>query len=159
MRDGFCKSHYPKPLSDTTILQHDSYPVYRRRANGPRTTIRHPPGSSMEVGNEWVVPYNPYLCWKYKSHINVEACQGLNSLKYIHKYIHKGPDRATVQFDTGPNEIQQYISGRYIGSMEAAWRIFEFPRHEHAPSVIPSPTGMKVPRTGFFRTSKTKRPN
>lgn len=40
----------------------------------------------MTVGNEWVVPYNPYLCWKYKSHINVEVCGGLNSVKYIDKY-------------------------------------------------------------------------
>ena len=89
----------------------------------------------MSVGNEWVVPYNPYLCWKYQSHINVEACQGLGTVKYIHKYMHKGPDRATVEFDTGPNEIQQYVSGRYIGSMEAAWRIFKNEVHEHYPSV------------------------
>ena len=87
--------------------------------------------------------------------------------KYIHKYIHKGPDRATVQFDTGPNEIQQYVSGRYIGSMEAAWRIFEYPRHEHAPSVkalvihLPGLHTVAYRDEGsrFFRTSKTKRPN
>ena len=133
MRDGHCKSRYPKAFTDTTVLQGDSYPIYRRR-DGPR--IDHPhPSSSMSVGNEWVVPYNPYLCWKYQSHINVEACQGLGTVKYIHKYMHKGPDRATVEFDTGPNEIQQYVSGRYIGSMEAAWRIFKNEVHEHYPSV------------------------
>jgi hypothetical protein len=49
--------------------------------------------------------------------------------------MHKGPDRATVEFDMGPNEIQQYVSGRYIGAMEAAWRIFENRVHEHNPSV------------------------
>jgi hypothetical protein len=135
MRDGHCKSHFPKAFSETTILQHDSYPIYRRRADGPRFTMHRPGTSSVEVGNEWVVPYNPYLCWKYRSHINVEACQSLRSVKYIHKYMHKGPDRATVEFDTGPNEIQQYVNGRYIGASEAAWRLFKNEVHEHYPSV------------------------
>src|SRR6266850_2577271 len=58
-------------------------------------------------------------------------------LREVHKYIHKGPDRATVEFDVGPNEIQQYVSGRYIGSMEAAWRIFGNEVHENYPPVKP----------------------
>jgi hypothetical protein len=37
----------------------------------PRVTIKHPcrPGETMTVGNEWVVPHNGYLAWKYKAHI------------------------------------------------------------------------------------------
>jgi hypothetical protein len=49
--------------------------------------------------------------------------------------MHKGPDRATVEFDTGPNEIQQYVSGRHLGAMEASWRMFENEVHDHYPSV------------------------
>jgi Helitron helicase-like domain at N-terminus len=138
MVNGSCKSHYPKPFAESTVLQGDSYPMYRRRADGPRITIKHPnTAETMSVGNEWIVPYNPYLCWRYKSHINVEACQALTSVKYIHKYMHKGPDRATVEFDSGVNEIRQYVSGRYIGSTEAAWRMFGNGVHNHYPSVKP----------------------
>jgi hypothetical protein len=129
MTDGHCKHKYPKTFTETTILQGDGYPIYRRRDS------QRIPRGSMSVGSEWVVPYNPYLCWKYQSHINVEACQGLSMVKYIHKYMHKGPDRATVEFDTGPNEIQQYISGRYLGSLEAAWRTLKNAVNEHYPSV------------------------
>ncbi|KAI8524357.1 hypothetical protein RHMOL_Rhmol13G0144400 [Rhododendron molle] len=39
-----------------------------------------------------VVPYNLYLPRKYNSHINVEVCAGIKSVKYIHKYIYKGHD-------------------------------------------------------------------
>ena len=87
------------------------------------------------VGNEWVVPYNPYLTWKYRAHINVEVCSTIRAVKYIHKYIYKGSDRATAELQTPEDEIKRYISGRYIGSSEAVWRLFEFPVHGETPSV------------------------
>ena len=34
------------------------------------------------------------------------------------------------------DEIAQFQNARYIGSSEAAWRIFEFPTHEHYPPVV-----------------------
>jgi hypothetical protein len=89
----------------------------------------------MMVGNEWVVPYNPYLTWKYRAHINVEVCSTIRAVKYIHKYIYKGSDRATAELQTPEDEIKRYISGRYIGSSEAVWRLFEFPVHGETPSV------------------------
>ena len=47
------------------------------------------------LDNSWVVPYNRDLCVKYDTHINVERCAQKNVIKYLHKYMHKGPDRAT----------------------------------------------------------------
>ena len=34
------------------------------------------------------------------------------------------------------DEIQEYISGRWVGASEAMWRIFEFDLHEMGPHVI-----------------------
>jgi len=38
------------------------------------------------------------------------------TVKYCFKYIHKGPDRATLQYDQ--DEIKKFIDGRYIGAPE-----------------------------------------
>jgi len=49
--------------------------------------------------------------------------------------MHKGLDQATVEFDTDPNEIKQYVNGQHLGAMEASWRMFENEVHDHYPSV------------------------
>ena len=87
----------------------------------------------MTVGNEWVVPFNPYLSVKYQAHINVEICAMIIAVKYIYKYILKGSDRSTLE--TMIDEIKEYVTGRYIGSSEAVWRLFKFPTHREMLSV------------------------
>jgi hypothetical protein len=67
MRDNKCKKNFPKSFSSETMQNGNEYSVYRRRNNG-RTTLRR----RVELGNRWVVPYNPYLAAKYHWHINVE---------------------------------------------------------------------------------------
>ena len=52
---------------------------------------------------------------------------------YSFKYFHKGPDRATMEYEI--DEIKQYIDGRYIGAPEALWCIFHFDIHKQIPSV------------------------
>jgi len=63
--------------------------------------------------------------------------------------MHKGPDRAifvieenveTTEGGKEPqyrtvDEIKQYLDGRYISSIEVAWRIFEFEITHRYPSV------------------------
>ncbi len=49
--------------------------------------------------NRWVVPHNPYLSRRYNAHINVEYCYSVASVKYIHKYIHKGTDRVMFRLE------------------------------------------------------------
>jgi len=34
------------------------------------------------------------------------------------------------------DEIQDYVSGRWVGASEAMWRIFEYDMHEMGPHVI-----------------------
>ena len=56
MEDGLCKKGYPKDFEDTTELNVNGYPLYRRRPDGRTITV-----GRYEVDNRWVVPYNPYL--------------------------------------------------------------------------------------------------
>lgn len=83
-----------------------------------------------------MVPYNPYLLRRYRTHINVEVCASVQAVKYIHKYIYKGSDRTSVRLGNFADEINQYLQGRYIGPSEAIYRLFEYPMHEEYPPVI-----------------------
>lgn len=100
------------------------------------------------LDNRWVVPYNPVLSLKYNAHINVEYCATIHAVKYLHKYIYKGSDRAMVavtEWRAGEareeiaerDEIKLYIDGRYTSASEACWRLFCFNLHEEGPTVEP----------------------
>ncbi|XP_028106546.1 uncharacterized protein LOC114305630 [Camellia sinensis] len=70
-------------------------------------------------------------------------------IKYLYKYIHKGPDRATVAIEDNVNrhnidgqsryreadEVKQYLDCRYISTIESCRRIFEFELQKQYPSV------------------------
>ena len=48
-----------------------------------------------------VVPYCPQLLLLFDCHLNVEISAGLGTVKYLSKYIYKGPDRATMEISGG----------------------------------------------------------
>ncbi|KAG5550493.1 hypothetical protein RHGRI_015459 [Rhododendron griersonianum] len=129
MENGKCTKRYPRAFSETTTMDENGYPIYRRRNDGKVYIVR-----GQEVDNRDVVPYNPHLSKMFNCHINVEVCAGMRCVKYIHKYIYKGHDRATMVLGS-VNEIKQYLDGRYIGPPEAAWRIFGHHMHEEVPIV------------------------
>jgi hypothetical protein len=97
---------------EETVMDQNSYPSYRRRANRLSATVKHPLNrrETVTVSNKWVVPHNPYLCKKYKAHINVEICGTIRAIRYIHKYVYKGSDRATIELDASMDEIKQYVN-------------------------------------------------
>lgn len=83
-----CSKRFPKQFSERTLIHEDGYPEYRRRDDGQTFTVRKPgaPGQEVVRDNCWVVPYNPYLLRKFRSHINVEICASVQAIKYIYKY-------------------------------------------------------------------------
>ena len=97
--------------------------------------MRNRGNSIAVIDNRRVVPYSPYFSFRYKAHINVEVCGSVKAVKYIHKYIYKGGDRATAIIDSEHDEVKRHLHGRYIGPTEAVWRLFEFHTHQELPSV------------------------
>ena len=84
------------------------------------------------VTDEWVVPLNPMLLEMFDCHVNVEICAHKRCFKYVYKYCFKSPDHATVQID----EIDAYLSGRFLSAGEAVWRFLALKLHNEHPSVI-----------------------
>ncbi|XP_057811702.1 uncharacterized protein LOC131025941 [Salvia miltiorrhiza] len=130
MANGRCTKYFPKKYVETTSVDEDGYPVYRRRNNG-RTILKN----GVPLDNRYVVPHNRYLLMKYGAHINVEWCNQSRSIKYLFKYINKGNNRVTACFykstddghmEKNVDEVNMYYDCRYISPCEAAWRIFGF---------------------------------
>jgi hypothetical protein len=116
--------------------------------------------SNRWIDNSWIVPYNPHLLLRYDCHINVEVCSSVRAVKYLFKYVYKGHDCAVAQIVDGNaapteavsanvttaapaatvppvvDEINDFVNGRYIGSSEACWRMFEYPLQGHKPTVV-----------------------
>jgi hypothetical protein len=122
----YCAKYFPKDATDETIPQEHGYPLYRRRCR--HRVTKKVSGAEVEINDTWVVPYNAYLLLQYKAHINVEICRGVDVIKYITKYIYKGPDRTTLNVQLN-DEINDYLEARYIGSAEAVWRLQRFPTY------------------------------
>ncbi|XP_029150729.1 uncharacterized protein [Arachis hypogaea] len=81
---------------------------------------------------------------KYQAHINLEFCNKSNVIKYLFKYVNKGPDRVTATiretYDVGESsqvvdEIKQYYNYRYLSPSESMWRIFAYDIHHRWPSI------------------------
>ncbi|XP_021975067.1 uncharacterized protein LOC110870171 [Helianthus annuus] len=143
MIDGKCSKNFPKKFRESTCIDGDGFPVYRRRNNG--VFIEK---SDVKLDNRSVVPYNKILLQRYQAHINVEWCNQAGSIKYLFKYINKGHDMASICFvpskeandqEKTVDEIKDYYSCRYISACEASWRIFSYDIHYRNPSVIRLP--------------------
>lgn len=144
-----CQKRFPKQFQSKTVLEENSYPLYRRRDNG-----LHFHKQGFKFTNQHVVPYNRFLLLKYQCHFNVEIAQGIIGYKYIYKYVAKGHDRSNIEVrrvedleagqsegihesevglgtgDTSSgrrkvqarNEVADFVDGRYIGPVEGEQR-------------------------------------
>ena len=57
-----------------------------------------------------MVPYCPQLLFLFDCHLNVEISARLETVKYLSKYIYKGPDRATMEISGGmQDEIKAHL--------------------------------------------------
>jgi ATP-dependent DNA helicase PIF1 len=144
---GCCSKRYPKEFREQTSMGSQGYPDYRRRKEGPeaftfKKKLRRGDGQfvEFEYTNEWVVPYNPFLSKKFNCHINVEICSSIKAIKYLYKYVYKGPDRANVGLNRDDqaslNEPKQYLDARYLSPPESCARILGFKMHDGDPPVV-----------------------
>jgi len=61
--------------------------------------------------NQYIVLHCPQLFLPFDCHKNVEISAGLGTVKYLSKYIYKGPDRATMEISGGvQDEIKTYLN-------------------------------------------------
>ncbi|CAN1147166.1 ATP-dependent DNA helicase PIF1 [Linum perenne] len=145
MKENRCSKFFPKAYAAATTFDENGYVTYRRRATNISATK-----SNSILDNAFVVPYNRDLIVKYQAHINVEICHKGQLIKYLFKYITKGPDRSEVaaenisgldpatstEIEPPIDEISQYLDCRSISSYEAVWRLFKFPIHDRSPAVF-----------------------
>ncbi|XP_049316968.1 uncharacterized protein LOC125779739 [Bactrocera dorsalis] len=160
MIDGKCSKRYPRALTSDTITGNDGYPLYRRRStedNGKSVmmNIRH---QEIIVDNRWVVPYSPLLSKIFQSHITLEYCNSVKSIKYICKYVNKGSDMAVFEVPDADNrndEITRYQMGRCVSSNEAIWqngqRVYFTTENIQQRAAQPPATTL----TAFFRLCET----
>jgi len=144
MKRGKCSKFYPKEFKDKTTFTDNGFTLYHRRDNN--IYIRR---DNHNLDNRWVVPYNLNLLKKYQANINVEYVNKSKLLKYLCKYVHKGPDQTAIIFQQirkqsekpineqtkDIDEIKEYLECRYISEQDALWRLLEYDIHYHWPPV------------------------
>ena len=140
-----CSKGFPKDYQESTDGDPvDSYPTYKRRSKemGGNVAFIHkwrtasaglecdlPDEDKLEVDNSWVVPYSPFLLLTFDCHINVEVTSGIESVKYLYKYVYKGTDRImySMRKEHKPgenNEVEKYRAARYLTAPESYWCLF-----------------------------------
>ncbi|GFX68491.1 ATP-dependent DNA helicase [Trichonephila clavipes] len=137
MKNGICSKRFPKPFSTETVTGEGVYQFYCRRSpenSDLRTTIQSRT-NCIDIDNRWIVPFSPVLSRTFRSHINVELCSSIKSIKYICKYVNKGSDLAVFGVQNANDEVTSYQNGRHISTSEAIWRMLSFSIHERFPAV------------------------
>jgi len=107
MVNGKYSKHFPKDFRERTDWAEESYPLYTRPDNG--LVFEH---NGVRFTNQYVVPYCPQLLLFFDYHLNIKIFARLGTVKYLSKYICKGPDRATMEISGRmQNEIKAHLDG------------------------------------------------
>ena len=109
-----------------SILQTSALKIVLEYVNTPEQYSTRPDNglvfecNGARFTNQYVVPYCPQLLLLFDCHLNVEISAGLGTVKYLSKYIYKGPDRATMEISSGiQDEIKAHLDSHFIGPTEA----------------------------------------
>lgn len=125
-----CKRNFPKKLSAINTFDDRGYPIYIRT----------------DPEDLFVVAYNERLSLDWDGHANVEICSSTTCIAYLYKYVFKGPVMTTVHTQQNgvniSNEIDDFITGRYVSASEAHWHISGFALYSAFPIVRPLSTHM-----------------
>uniref|UniRef100_A0A0C9RGQ0 ClpX_0 protein n=2 Tax=Fopius arisanus TaxID=64838 RepID=A0A0C9RGQ0_9HYME len=143
LKDKKCSKHFPKQFQSETIISEDGYPSYKRENTEKYYNRPH----GYVVDNRFVVPYSPILLRKFNCHCNVELVSSSKSVKYLFQYIYKGHDTATITIQGQAanveeiiyDEINEHIEARYVGPVEACWRILSKKLQDESHPVIRMP--------------------
>eukprot|EP00918_Siedleckia_nematoides_P055805 GHVU01121782.1.p1 GENE.GHVU01121782.1~~GHVU01121782.1.p1 ORF type:complete len:996 (+),score=129.29 GHVU01121782.1:2365-5352(+) len=150
-QNGQCSKGFPQPYVPATCFNEESRRCHCRRRSpedGGNTAVvggrraADANGNVARIGgrnvtNEWVAKYSPYLLEKYDCHNYWDVCHSPKAVKYLCKYMTKGPDFAMVGLapTAAGDEIAEYINMRYTGTCEAAWRLFGYPTTDFKPAI------------------------
>jgi hypothetical protein len=63
------------------------------------------------------------------AHINVEVSVDIRSVKYLFKYVYKGPNYVVAVIAGPINEIQQYIDAIYLNVAKGVDSLLSFKKH------------------------------
>ncbi|KAE8251462.1 hypothetical protein A4X13_0g3984 [Tilletia indica] len=134
-----CSKRYPRALREHTDPEVNGYPEYKRRPNGVTVQQTLAGRPTRTIDSTWVVPYNPYLLKTMQCHLNVEVSTSIRAVKYLFKYIFKGPDSVVVaagmEGEQNEDEIAAYVDARYVSPCEAVFRLLSLSLHGIYPSV------------------------
>ncbi|XP_020097133.1 uncharacterized protein LOC109716214 [Ananas comosus] len=144
MGKGRCSKYFPREFRNETIVDKNGFAIYRRRNSGRFVTK-----NGINLDNRYVVPHCLPLIVKYQAHINIEWCNKSRLIKYLFKYINKGPDRTRAIIEDNylsnsnnsirqyeqVDEIKRYLDCRYLSAYEAVWRLYQFDIHSKQPTV------------------------
>jgi len=112
MINGKCSKRFPKKYRERTDWAENSYLLYARPDNGFVFECNR-----ARFINQYVVSYYPQLFLLFDCYINIEIS---GTVKYLSKYIYKGPDRATMKISGGmQDKIKAHLNGQFIGLIEA----------------------------------------
>ena len=105
-----CNKHHPQPFRTTaTINELSGRAEYCRTKNGDNSTVRNKVGGSsvdVPVGNQWVVPYDPYLLFLLDYHVCTDVVAAASCAKCLYKYIARGDDFAKAKISGIKSEIE-----------------------------------------------------
>jgi len=79
-----CSKHFPKEYKEETDWAKNSYLLYARPNNGLVFEC-----NGARFTNQYMVPYCPQFLLLFDCHLNVEISAGLETIKYLSKYIYK----------------------------------------------------------------------
>ncbi|GJU29198.1 DNA helicase [Tanacetum coccineum] len=167
MQNGPCNKNFPKKFNQNTFIDTNGHTQYRRRDTG----VYFMKGEA-RLDNSNVVPYNRALCLAFHAHINVEYCGWSMLIKYLFKYISKGPDRILAKINrpigeaststaakTKPiDEIQNYVDVRYYVHLENKQHV-NFRNRDRLDVIVNLPDKKKTTLTECWhrRVVKTKK--
>ena len=119
-----CKRGYDDTcVTLNTTFNNQGFPNYKR----------------LKMADFKVVPHNKLLLLDWNGHANVEYAGSSTCVLYLYKYLYKGPKKVKVTIDNdfddkSKDEIGLYLSGRFLCSMDAMWRVLGYQTY---PASIP----------------------